>query len=111
MTSRPLNKGELEGVFRTYPAKGADEILRLGDALRRAGETCEAARKITEETLAIWPAGWSERLLQPKPTEDLTPDDYLCLLDINRIAVRFHLVHLTAFCAPEIVVKCFGNLG
>jgi len=52
--SRPLNRGELEGVCQTYPQRAADEILRLREALRKAGETCDAARQIAEEALAEW---------------------------------------------------------
>lgn len=43
------------GVCGTYPSKAADEILRLREALERAGQACAAARQIADEALAIWP--------------------------------------------------------
>jgi hypothetical protein len=42
-------------LFGVHPERGAIDNLRLREALRRAGETCETARKIAEEALAIWP--------------------------------------------------------
>ena len=53
--SRPLTNGELKGLIGTHPDRGVAEILRLREALRKAGETCEAARKIAEAALEIWP--------------------------------------------------------
>lgn len=48
-------RGQMATTFGAHPERGADDNLRLRDALRKAGETCEAARKIADEALAIWP--------------------------------------------------------
>lgn len=49
------SKRKIARAFRTYPEKGAEEYLRVRQALQKAGETCDAARRIADESLAIWP--------------------------------------------------------
>jgi hypothetical protein len=48
-------QGQMTAAFFAHPERGAADNLRLREALRQAGEACEAARKIADEALAIWP--------------------------------------------------------
>jgi hypothetical protein len=47
----------MKGLLMTHPERGVAEIMRLREALGKvaAADTFEAARKIAEEALAIWP--------------------------------------------------------
>lgn len=54
-TIAPKTKEQMTMLFRVRPERGADDNLRLREALRQAGETCPAAREIAEKALAIWP--------------------------------------------------------
>jgi hypothetical protein len=50
-----LNRNDLVVLFMTRPERGADEVLRLREALQQAGETHPDAKKIADEALATWP--------------------------------------------------------
>lgn len=50
-----MNRAQLIAVFMSQAERGADEVLRLREALRLAGNTSPAAGEIAEAALAIWP--------------------------------------------------------
>jgi hypothetical protein len=50
-----MNRDQLIVAFMNRAERAADEVLRLREALRLAGNTSLAAREIAEAALAIWP--------------------------------------------------------